>query len=94
MFFNLHQADFTTAKRIADSINDLLGPKVAQANDAMSIQVRAPQNPAQRVSFISLIENIQVTPGAAPARIVINSRTGTIVVGSHVVVSPVAVDSR
>jgi flagellar P-ring protein precursor FlgI len=89
--FNLHQADFTTAKRIADSINDLLGPKVAQASDAMSIQVRAPQNPAQRVSFISLIENIQVTPGAAPARIVINSRTGTIVVGSHVVVSPVAV---
>jgi flagellar P-ring protein FlgI len=89
--FNLHQADFTTAKRIADSINDLLGPKVAQAIDPMSIQVNAPQDPSQRVSFISLLENIEVVTGEAAARIVINSRTGTIVVGSHVRVSPVAV---
>ena len=91
IIFNLHRADFTTAKRVADSINDLLGPQVAQATDAMSIQVGAPQDPAERVNFISLLENIEVTPGEAPARIVINSRTGTIVVGSHVRVSPVAV---
>lgn len=89
--FNLHQADFTTAKRVADSINDLLGPKVAQAKDAMSIEVNAPKDSSQRVNFISLLENIEITPGEAPARIVINSRTGTIVVGSHVRVSPVAV---
>lgn len=89
--FNLHQSDFTTAKRIADSINDLLGPKVAQATDSMSIEVRAPQEPSQRVNFISLLENIEVVPGEAAARIVINSRTGTIVVGNHVRVSPVAV---
>jgi flagellar P-ring protein FlgI len=89
--FNLHQADFTTSKRVADSINDLLGPKVAQAKDSMSIEVRAPQDPSQRVNFISLLENIEVVPGEAPARIVINSRTGTIVVGKHVRVSPVAV---
>lgn len=91
IIFNLHRADFTTAKRIADNINDLLGPKVAQATDSMSIEVRAPQDPSQRVAFISLLENIEVVPGEAPARIVINSRTGTIVVGSHVRVSPVAV---
>ncbi|MFT5420282.1 MAG: flagellar P-ring protein precursor FlgI [Candidatus Endobugula sp.] len=89
--FNLHRGDFTTAKRIADSINDLLGPTVAQAIDAMSVEVRAPKDASQRVNFISLLENITVVPGEAAARIVINSRTGTIVVGSHVRVSPVAV---
>ncbi|ODS23811.1 flagellar biosynthesis protein FlgI [Candidatus Endobugula sertula] len=91
IIFNLHQADFTTAKRIADSINDLLGPDVARAKDAMSIEVNAPKDTYQRVSFISLLENINIQPGEAAARIVINSRTGTIVVGSNVRVDPVAV---
>lgn len=89
--FNLHQADFTTAKRVVDTINDLLGPDVARAQDAMSIQVNGPKDTSQRVEFISLLENLQVKPGEAPARVVINSRTGTIVVGSHVRVAPVAV---
>ncbi len=91
IIFNLHRSDFTTAKRIADSINDLLGPKVAQATDAMSIRVNAPKDPSQRVNFISLLENIEVVPGEAAAKVVINSRTGTIVVGSHVRIAPVAV---
>ncbi len=89
--FNLHRADFTTAKRVADRINDLLGPEVARATDAMSIQVGSPKDSSQRVDFISLLENLEVTPGDAAARIVINSRTGTIVVGKHVRVTPVAV---
>ncbi|MBX2807615.1 MAG: flagellar basal body P-ring protein FlgI [Cellvibrionaceae bacterium] len=89
--FNLHQPDFTTAKRVADTINALLGPDVARAQDAMSIQVNGPKDTAQRVDFISLLENLNVKPGEAPARVVINSRTGTIVVGNHVRVSPVAV---
>ncbi|MGH1440872.1 MAG: flagellar basal body P-ring protein FlgI [Cellvibrionaceae bacterium] len=89
--FNLHRADFTSAKRIADSINDLLGPNVARATDAMSIEVNGPRNPSQRVDFISLLENLEVKPGEEAARVVINSRTGTIVVGNHVRVSPVAV---
>ena len=89
--FNLHRGDFTTAKRIVDSINNLLGPSVARAKDAMSVEVNAPKDPSQRVNFISLLENIEVIPGEAPARIVINSRTGTIVVGSNVRIAPVAV---
>ncbi len=89
--FNLHRADFTSAKRVADSINDLLGPNVARATDAMSIQVNGPKDPSQRVDFISLLENLNVRPGEEAARVVINSRTGTIVVGNHVRVSPVAV---
>ena len=89
--FNLHTADFTTAKRVADSINEMVGPETASAMDAISIAVQAPKNPAQRVEYLSLLENIQVTPGEASAKVIINSRTGTIVVGQHVRVSPVAV---
>jgi len=91
IIFNLHTPDFTTAKRLADSINDLLGPNVALPMDATSIAVQAPQNPAQRVDYLSLLENVQVKPGESAAKIIINSRTGTIVVGQHVRVSPVAV---
>lgn len=89
--FNLHTADFTTAKRVARSINDLLGPEVASAMDAVSISVQAPQNPSHRVDFLSLLENLEVEPGEVAAKVVINSRTGTIVVGQHVRVEPVAI---
>ena len=89
--FNLHRADFTTSKRVAQSINEMMGPDVAMPIDAASISVAAPQNPAHRVDYLSILENIKVTPGEAAARVVINSRTGTIVVGQHVTVSPVAV---
>jgi len=89
--FNLHTPDFTTAKRVSDSINDMMGPDIAMPLDATSIAVQAPTNPAQRVNYLSLLENIDVEPGKASAKIIINSRTGTIVVGQHVRVSPVAV---
>lgn len=91
VMLNLHTPDFTTAKRVAQSINELVGPDVARPIDAITIKVDAPKNPAHRVDYISLLENIEVTPGNAPARIIINSRTGTIVVGQHVRVAPVAV---
>ncbi len=89
--FNLHTPDFTTAKRVADRINDLIGPDVALPMDSASISVQAPQNPAHRVNYLSLLENIEVVPAESSAKIIINSRTGTIVVGQHVRVSPVAV---
>ncbi len=91
IIFNLHTADFTTAKRMAQSINDMLGPGVAMPMDAVSVSVQAPQNPSQRVDFLSLLENLEVQPGAVAAKVVINSRTGTIVVGQHVRISPVAI---
>lgn len=88
---NLHTPDFTTSQRLARAINETLGSEVANALDASSILVTAPTSSNQRVSFISLLENIEVRPGEAPARIVVNSRTGTVVIGSHVRVSPAAV---
>jgi flagellar P-ring protein precursor FlgI len=91
LVFNLKRADFTTAKRVADAINDLLGPNVASALDAMSIHVTAPRDSNQRVAYMSVLENLEVKPGEAPAQVIINSRTGTIVVGNNVTVEPVAV---
>lgn len=88
---NLNRADFTTANRVAQAINEVLGSGVARAQDSVSIAVNAPQDPAHRVDFISLLENVEVEPGEEAAKVVINSRTGTIVVGQHVRVSPVAV---
>ena len=91
IILNLRQPDFTTASRLTDSINHTLGKGSARPIDASSIKVNAPRDPSQRVPFLSLVENLQLTPGEAPARIVINSRTGTIVIGQNVRVSPVAV---
>ncbi|OQX41688.1 MAG: flagellar biosynthesis protein FlgI [Candidatus Sedimenticola endophacoides] len=88
---NLHDADFTTAQRVVESINETIGPGAAQAVDATSVRVSSPLNPSQRVSFIALIENLEVKPGTAAARIVVNSRTGTVVISSQVRVTPAAV---
>lgn len=91
MTFNLHNPDFTTAKRVRDEINRLLGPGVARSMDATSITVTAPRDPSQRVTYLSVLENLQIEPAEAAARVIINSRTGTIVVGNNVKVSPAAV---
>ncbi len=88
---NLHRPDFTTSMRVADSINGLLGAGTAEARDPMSVQVRAPETQAARISLISTLENLEVTPGEAAARVIINSRTGTVVINASVHVAPAAV---
>ncbi|WP_394128809.1 flagellar basal body P-ring protein FlgI [Shewanella maritima] len=89
--FNLRRADFSTAKRTADAINDLLGPGIARALDASSIQVNAPRDASHRVSFLATLENIEVEPADESAKVIVNSRTGTIVVGQNVKLLPAAV---
>lgn len=89
--FNLNRPDFTSAKNMADTINDLFGHGTAIAQDAVSIRVGAPRDPAKRVDFLSTLENLEVTEGKELAKIVVNSRTGTIVIGSMVKLKPVAV---
>ena len=88
---NLHQGDFTTANRITEEINKVFGPDVAKALDHTSVSVRAPNDPSQKVSFMSLLENIEVDPASPIAKVVINARTGTIVIGGDVRVTPAAV---
>jgi len=89
--FNLHQPDFTTAKRVSDLINELLGPDVAYAIDSASVRVSAPISANERVSYLSVLENLEIEAGEAAAKVIINSRTGTIIIGQHVEVSPAAV---
>lgn len=88
---NLHEPDFTTANRVADAINEWIGNGTAQPLDGSSVQVNAPMDDAQRVAFASLVENIEVTPGDASAKVIVNSRTGTVVIGRNVKVTEAAV---
>ena len=88
---NLHVPDFTTSNRLTMLINETMGAGTAQSIDAVSVRIRPPQDTMQRTSFLSLLENLEFTPGEAAARVIINSRTGTVVIGSHVTVSPAAV---
>ena len=88
---NLTRSDFTTAKRVAGTINRILGPKTATALDGVSISITAPADVNQRVEFLSYLENIPVDQGAAAAKVIVNSRTGTIVISSKVTVMPAAV---
>ncbi len=88
---NLNTPDFTTAEHMAAAINQAIGADSATAMDATSVRVRAPLEPTQKVGFVSVLENLEVSPGDAAARVIINSRTGTVVIGSRVRVLPAAV---
>lgn len=91
LIFNLDQPDFTTARSMTEKINELLGPGTAEALDATSIRVSAPRDTSQRVAYLSVIENLEIETGTERAKIIINSRTGTIVMGQKVQIEPVAV---
>lgn len=91
LVFNLNNPDFTTASRMAEAINKVLGADTASAMDATSVSVRSPVNPAQKVGFASLLENIEIMPDDAPAKVIVNSRTGTVIINSKVKVQPSAV---
>src|SRR5690349_4664294 len=91
VILNLHVPDFTTSARLVDGINKLLGDATAQAVDGVSVKVAAPADPNQRIAYLSTLEQIEIEPGDAPARVIVNSRTGTVVIGSHVRVMPAAV---
>lgn len=91
ILLNLHTSDFTTASRLVKGINKALGDGVARALDPVTVAVKAPPDASQRISFMADLEVMEINPGEAPARVVVNSRTGTVVIGSQVRVSPAAV---
>ena len=91
VIFNIRENDFSTTTAIVNAINKKFGGDVAQALDGVSVSVRAPKNLNQRVSFMSMVEALEVTPGEPPARVVINSRTGTVVINRSVRVTAAAV---
>ena len=91
VILNLHQGDFSTALNISQAINETFGDEMAMALDKNSIRVRAPNDPSQKVGFVSMLENLEVEKASPPAKIIINSRTGTIVISCDVKVMPAAV---
>lgn len=89
--FNLAEADFTTARRVAEAINGQIGQPIARAIDAVSVTIEAIPGAEARTTLMSRIENIEVTPADAPARVIVNARTGTVVINGAVRISPAAV---
>ena len=91
IFINLKRSDFTTAFRLAKLVNRELGDGSARAKDAGAVEVSVPDSYlGQIVELISRIENLEIVPDAV-ARVVVDERTGTIVMGQHVRISPIAV---
>ncbi len=89
--FNLARADFTTAQSVAGAINARYGQGTARAVDGVSVAVTAPEGADVRATLMSAIENLTVTAAEAPAKVIVNARTGTVVINSAVRVSPAAV---
>ncbi|MEM5275202.1 flagellar basal body P-ring protein FlgI [Cupriavidus taiwanensis] len=87
----LKDTDFGTAQRVVEAINGNMGGGVAAALDGRVVQVRAPASPAARVGFLARIENIDVTPAKAAAKVILNARTGSIVMNQAVTVDDCAV---
>lgn len=91
LVLNLNRGDFSTAAAVQDAINAVFGAGVALAIDSTSIRVRAPSDPADRVAFMGMLEQIEVDPAGPPAQVIVNARTGTVVIGGPVRVTPAAV---
>ncbi len=89
--FNLGEADLTTVQRVAAVINGALGPGRAQAIDATTVAITAPPGAQSRAALMAMIEDLQVNPADAPARVVVNARTGTVVINGAVRIAPAAV---
>lgn len=87
----LHQADFGTAQRVVNAINQEFGRPVAAARNGRVIALDGPANDNSRVNFMAQVENIRVTPTEAPAKVVLNSRTGSVVMNSGVTLRRAAV---
>ncbi|HEY0114453.1 MAG TPA: flagellar basal body P-ring protein FlgI, partial [Allosphingosinicella sp.] len=89
--FNIADADLTTAGRVADAINAEFGQPIARAINAGAVAIEAPPGAESRTALMGRIENINVDPGDAPARVIVNSRTGTVVINGAVRIAPAAV---
>jgi flagellar P-ring protein precursor FlgI len=87
----LDAADFQTARRVAAVINEKMGHGLAQALDGRTVQVRAPTTPHARVSFLAELEELRIEQAVPSAKVVINARTGSIVLNQAVTLGPCAI---
>jgi flagellar P-ring protein precursor FlgI len=91
IYYELANTDFGTAQNVVDAINKSMGPGAAQAVDGRRIAVRAPEDPDARVAFLGRIENLDVKPVAGLAKVVVNPRTGSVVMSQKVAIDACAV---
>ena len=89
--YNLQADDFNTAREVAKAINKIKGDGTAEAVDGRTVNVALPRGPGERVAFIADLENLNIELAKPPARIVINARTGSIVMNEAVTIGPCAV---
>ena len=87
----LNAVDFQTARKVAQAINARTGPGTATALDGRTVQVLAPQNPGARVNFIAELEELALPDSTPAAKVVINARTGSIVLNQAVTLGPCAI---
>jgi flagellar P-ring protein precursor FlgI len=87
----LRQSDFTTASRVVDAVNAKFGKDAARALNGRVIQVKTPLGESERVAFLGAIESLDVSPAQAMAKVIINARTGSVVMNRAVMLDPSAV---
>ncbi|MGI4848617.1 MAG: flagellar basal body P-ring protein FlgI [Janthinobacterium lividum] len=87
----LNDTDFSTASRMVDAINKKFGPGTASAQDARVVRVRAPTGIDERVSFLGQLESISMTPANTAAKVIMNARTGSVVMNQQVTLEACAV---
>ncbi len=87
----LRDTDFSTARMIVETINNRYPSGTASAVDGRVIQVRAPLDNSQRVTFISQIENLEINPALGPAKVIINARSGSVVMNQSVMLATSAI---
>ncbi|MFA7587226.1 MAG: flagellar basal body P-ring protein FlgI [Novosphingobium sp.] len=88
--WNLNSADFLTIARVRDAIN-LRIPGTASVEDGVTLAIRMPQGANARASMMAMIEMLEIAPAETPARVIVNSRTGTVVINNAVRLSPAAI---
>ncbi|OON61012.1 flagellar biosynthesis protein FlgI [Massilia sp. KIM] len=87
----LKDTDFSTAARVVEAINDQFGAGVATALDGRVIRVRTPSSSDQRVAFLGMLEQMDVKPSAAAAKVILNARTGSVVMNQAVMLDNCAI---
>ncbi|MEN9365654.1 MAG: hypothetical protein RL489_12 [Pseudomonadota bacterium] len=88
---DLSSSDYATARAVAGAINTRFGAGTAQALDGRVVKVRLPPTPDERVSFMAEVENLKVEMAAPAAKVVVNARTGSVVMNQAVTLGPCAV---
>jgi flagellar P-ring protein precursor FlgI len=91
IYLGLNTTDFTTTRRVVDGINKTFGQGIASAIDARMIQVAAPAERDQRVEFLSKIEELDITPAESPAKVILNARTGSVIMNNRVTIDTCAI---